>query len=570
MATKQKKKPIKAAPKKPAPKPVQTISWQVRAKWLAKWIGIPLLFYFIFFSIYSWPWIYNFNTAFMTDGGDGLQNVWNIWWVNKSVTELNQLPWHTIFLHAPHGVTLLGQTLNPFNGFVSILLLNFMSLVQAFNTMVIFSFVIGGLTAFWLCYYFSKSYIPSLIGGFIFTFSSYHFAHAIGHMQLVSLEWIPLFILLWWKLLKRPRYSTAAGAAITLLLVLFCDYYYFLYSVLAAGLITLYFWRTKQLPPLKDKKTILPFGLFGAIAVVIVAPLPLALLRLNSHEVLSGSHPARELSTNILAPFIDGGFWRFSSLTDWYWNHVPSFIAESSVYLGISVLVIIVIALLRRKIIGKDVQFWILLGLFFGILSYGPRLMIGHNSIESVPLPYAFLEKIFPPLKLSGVPVRMMVMVTLSAAVITALVLARLKLSNVKSRVLLAIFFVFLFIEMFPGSLPMTPKTHLPYAQALKDLPAGIVFDGGTPTSPSALYSQTLHEKPMVLGYISRTPKSVEDKDWLIVASVLENRYKELCSTYKVRYYTVSAEKPATGITYPVVYSDKDVIVYDLKDSPNC
>lgn len=547
-----------------------SLVWTKRIRKFAKWVGIPLLLYFFFFCIYSWPWISNFNTSFMTDAGDGLQNVWNIWWVNKSVTELQQLPWHTSFLHAPHGVTLLGQTLNPFNGFVAIGLLTFLSLTQAFNVMIIFSFVVAGLTAFWLCYYFSRSYVPSLIGGFIYTFSSYHFAHAIGHMQLVSLQWIPLFILLWWMLLKRPRYLTAVGAAIALLLVLMCDYYYFLYSVITAGIIVLYFWRTNQLPPLKSRKTILPFGVFGAVSLLLVAPLPLALLRLNSQEVLSGSHPTRELSTNVIAPFLNGGFWRFAWLTDWYWKRVPAGLSESSIYLGISVIGMSLVGLFKRNKIKKDINFWLILAFVFGVFSYGPRLMIGSNSIEMIPLPYAFLEKIFPPLKLSGVPVRMMVMVTLSVAVISALVLAKINLSQTKGKVILGVIFAVLFIDMFPAKLPITPDEQPNYVKALRELPAGIVYDNGTETSPEALYSQTYHEKPMVLGYISRTPQSVENKDWLIVATFLQNRYSEACSKYKVRYYTTSADKPILQTGFRVVYKDSEVIIYDLKNSPNC
>lgn len=551
---------------------IKSGKWPVRLKWLGKWLGLPLLIYFLFFSFFSWPWIIHFNSHFFTDAGDGLQNVWNIWWVDKSVGSLHQLPWHTSFLHYPHGVTLLGQTLNPFNGFVAIGLLNFMSLTQAFNFMVIFSFMVGGLTAFWLCYYFSKSYIGSLIGGFIFTFSSYHFAHAIGHMQLVSLEWIPLFILLWWVFLKKPRYSTAVGAALALWLVLMCDYYYFLYCVVAAGLIFVYLWRKQQLPNFKLRSTILPLITFIGLALLIVAPLPLALLHLNSTEVLSGSHPARALSTNIFAPLLDGGFWRFGGLTDWYWRHVPSYVAESSVYLGISVIVLVIIAFLRRRRLADyHVNFWLAFGLIFGILSFGPRIVVGGNVIERLPLPYALAEKIFPPLKLSGVPVRMMVMVTLATAVIAAIVLSRLKLSTHKGKVILGLFVVLLAIEMWPSRLPLTPKNIAPaYVYALESLPAGAVFDNGTPSASIVLYNQTIHQKPIALGYISRTPKSVEDKDWSIVAALEESHYQLLCSEFKLRYYTTPTTKPLASVQYPIIYQDSQTLIYDLKNSDNC
>lgn len=549
----------------------KTTRHEAIAKKLGKWVGLPLVIYLVFFVFFTWPWVAHFNSHFFTDTGDGLQNVWNMWWIDKSIVDLHQLPWFTNYLHYPHGVTLLGQTLNPFNGFVGIGLMHVfgMSLVQAFNTMIAFSFVASGITAFWLCYYFTKRYTPSLIGGFIFTFSSYHFAHAIGHMQLVSLEWMPLFILLWWKLLVKPSYRLAVGASFALLLILFCDYYYFLYSVIIAMLIFGYLLYKKELPSLRQKKNFLPLGLFIGTSMAIVAPLPLALLQLNAHEKLTGSHPSRLLSTDILTPFIDGGFWRFHVLTDWYWKHVPAFVSESSVYLGLSVIILVVIAIIRRKKFGGVTGFWIITGFIFGILSLGPRLFIAGNTIERIPLPYDLLETLFPALKLSGTPIRMMVIVTLSAAIISSIVLSKINLSKTKGKLLVSLFVVILCIEMWPSPLTLTPSTHPAYVDKLRSLPAGAVYDNATTTSPAALYDQTIHEKPILLGYISRTPQSVEDKDWQIVASFLEHKYYRLCSEFGVRYITEKARLPLKT-DFPIIYKDKKTLIYDFKNSPRC
>ncbi len=539
---------------------------------LAFWFGIPVLVYFVFFCFYTWPWAIHFNSGFFTDTGDGLQNVWNVWWVNKSVTQLHQLPWHTMFLHWPYGVSLLGQTLNPFNGFVGIALQHVfrMSLAQAFNTMITFSFISAGLTTFWLCYYFTKSYIPSLIGGFIFTFSSYHFAHAIGHMQLVSLEWIPLFILLWWKLLKKPSSWLAAGAAIVLLLVLFCDYYYFLYSLSTAAAIGVYLWRKKELPSFAKYKNWLPLAVFGGLILILVMPLPIALLRLNSRDMLLGSHPARLLSTDLFSPLIDGGFWRFHSWTNFYWGHVKAFVSESSVYLGVSIIGLLVYSWFRRKKLHKDLGFWQGLVIVFGIFSLGPRLLVFGYSINHAPLPYVLLERIVPGLKLSGVPVRMMVMVTLGAAVVSAMVLSQLKLQLTKHRLALVAFVLILSFEMWPLALPFTPNTYPRYVAALRNLPStGGVLDNGARSEPEQLYDQTLFDKPMILGYISRTPQSVANKDAVLVSKISPAYYAELCSIYKLRYITTPIFDPLQT-TFPIVYRDKTTLIYDLKNSPNC
>ena len=37
--------------------------------------------------------------------------------------------------------------------------------------------------------------LAAFVGGAIFTFSPYHMAHLLGHMQLIALEWIPFYAL---------------------------------------------------------------------------------------------------------------------------------------------------------------------------------------------------------------------------------------------------------------------------------------------------------------------------------------------------------------------------------------
>lgn len=566
MTAKQVKKTAKKTAGKPAVKAVPSD----RRRQLLHLVGIPTLVYFLLFCFFTWPWITHFNGWLFTDGGDGLQNVWNMWWVDKSVVDLHQLPWHTSYLHAPFGVTLVGQTLNPLNGFIGIFLQQFMSLTQAFNTMVTFSFVFGGLSMFWLCRYFTKSYLPSLIGGAIFTFSSYHFSHAIGHMQLVSLEFLPLYVLLWWKLLKKPSYWLAVGAVGTLLLILFCDYYYFLYSLIMSIFVAGYLWWRKELPSFRKSENWLPMAVFGAVCLILIAPLPIALLLLNKHEVLKGSHEARIFSTDLVSPFLDGGFWRFSAWTDWYYRHVKGFKAETTVYMGISVIVVFLIALWKRTKIHKDVIFWIAVCLFFGIMSLGPRPLIYGNTIEHVPLPYTIMEHVVPGMKLSGVPVRMMVMVTFGSAIIAAMVLAKITLKQRQGQLLLAVFSLVLLFEMWPSTLPFTPSAQPKYVLALKSLPStGAVLDNAAKSEPQQLLNQTGHEQKMILGYISRIPQSTIDKETPLVVLIGQGKYDQLCSKFGMRYITTPAKRPL-HTTLPAVYQDKQAIIYDLKNGPGC
>lgn len=208
---------------------------------------LPALFYLTSFIVLTYPLIRKFSTHLFADPWDGLVFHWNLWWVNKAVTELHQSPWHTMYLEHPFGVSLFPHTLNVFNGFIAIPLLRVLTLIQVYNVIVIFSMVASGVTAFLLAHYFTRSYWPSLIAGFVFTFSSYHFAHMEGHLNLVSLEWVPLFVLCWYVLVVRPGIPMAVAAGLVLFAVILCDYYYFFYCVLIG--VVIFLWhglRTKN------------------------------------------------------------------------------------------------------------------------------------------------------------------------------------------------------------------------------------------------------------------------------------------------------------------------------------
>lgn len=423
---------------------------------------------------------------------------------------------------------------------------------------------------FWLCYHFIHRYIPSLIGGAVFTFSSYHFAHAIGHMQLVSLEFMPLYILFFWKLLKKPSYWLAAGATFSLLLVLFSDYYYFLYSLMLSVFILAYLWWRKELPSFKKPQNFLPMALFGALGLIFIAPLPAALLLLNKRDMLLGSHDARIFSTDLASPIINGGFWRFHWLTDWYYFHVPAFIAEATVYMGLGVITLFIVGLWNKTKIHKDILFWIAVAVFFGVMSLGPRLMVGGHTIERIPLPYVFMEFLVPGMKLSGMPVRMMVMVTFCAAIVTAMVLARLKLYN-RTHLLLLILFCSLFIlEMLPQHLPMTPNTYPNYVTALQNLPHdAVILDNAATSEPAQLYHQTKHQRKIPLGYVSRIPGSLVAKEAPIAAAVGQKKYNELCTAFQIRYMSTPAGRPLDTIS-PIIYRDSQAIIYDLGNGAPC
>ena len=109
--------------------------------------------------------------------------------------------------------------------------------------------------------------------------------------------------------------------------------------------------------------------------------------------------------------------------------------------------------------------------------------------------------------------------------------------------------------------------------QELKRLPDGAVLDLASGAG-HALFYQTVHEKPIVFGYVSRWPRSVYDRDQVIVSAILQGRWEEVARDYHVRYVVKRARAAEllvmnlNGAPLPEidaskrVYQDDDVSIY--------
>ena len=527
-----------------------------------KLVVVPLIVYLVCFYLLTFPQLHQFSTHYFTDEGDGLGNIWNLWWTNKAITELHQSPWHTTFLYYPYGTSLLAHTLNPFNGLIAIVLMRFMTQVQVHNSIVVFAFVVSGLTAFFLAREFTKSIPACLIGGFIFTFSEYHFSHAQGHLNLLSMEWIPLFVLCWYRLMTRPRVVTALAAAGALFLVLLCDYYYFLYCVLGGLLTFIWQWiRSRDLLFFLRANYPRALGAFLLVTLITAGPLMISLLLLLVRDTPLGAHDPASFSLDLLGLFIPGRQWRFSGLTSFYWGGLNDSV-EKSVHIGFGVLFVLVYVWIRRKHLHEPVGLWFLVFVVFALLALGPVIHIGGHEIHLPLTPYTVLAKIIPGVSLGGMPVRMVVMAILAASVLAAMGFGEL-LCRKGSPAFVAILLLVLVFEYLPGPLPARANPLPDFVRELKKLPDGAIYDVRS-SKFHALYYQTIHQRPMAFGYISRPSASVDAKSKELRQVFESGDYARLYREYGFRYLILpGAMNPVADLGQPL-YQDNDAQIYDL------
>lgn len=527
-----------------------------------------ILIYTSFTLIFTHPLILHFSTHFWGDGGDGLQNVWNMWWIRKCLdNKMN--PYFTDYLHQPYGTTLIFQTLNPFNAIISLPLQYFSNLIVSYNFIIFFSFITSGLTMFLLVRYLTKAFWPAVLAGIIFSFSPYHYAHSMGHLQLMAMEWVPAYILFFIKIFRERRILNTVLASFFAVLTALSDWYYFFYIFIFSVLYLTFslfklFWQ-KQ----KDKyKYLINVGkrlIFLFIPILImVGPLVYKMILLNPENFI-GQHPSLIFSADLLSFFVPGQFhFLFSKYFEPVYTSFSNFYSEGGNYLGYTVLLFTFFALFTVPVLKKTI-FWFLSASLFFILALGPKLQIA-GKILSISLPYQIIESV-PLISFSGTPSRFVAMVFLSLGVIFGFSYQKIfnildRKGRLKTQVILPLLILLLLVfEYLPGKRFLT-KIDIPkiYVRIKNDPEKFIIFDVPSSTNPftQALYFQTYHEKKMIGGYISRPSRTSTDfltktpfinEIYNHQASEIPKSKNEALSTfskYKIKYIITHSETSAS------------------------
>ena len=517
-----------------------------------------LLGYLALALLMTYPLIRDFSQAIPGDGFDGWQNVWNLWWIKRALLVDVNSPYFTRFVDYPDGVYLYFHTLNIFNGLTFLpLTINGGPLV-AYNVAVVFSFVVGGYGAYLLALYVMRKasaqrsvQLAAFLGGFVFAFSPYHMAHLLGHMQLISLEWLPFYALFVIKLidtsvirqidksanpqmdkstvrriglselahpklenLNPPLFSYALTAALFLVLVAACDWYYAFYMVLFSGLYLLWtIWRRRiwLLPTLALVGT-------GLIFVLITSPVLAPMVResMAADYMVPPPGSTERLSADLTAFFTPSELHPvWGELAGRWAGRFTASTSERTVYAGYSVLALTVLSLVAQ---WRVARFWALSALVFGVLALGPVLHIGgitqFGEVGPILLPYALLHQAIPLLRISRSVSRFDVVVMLSLGVLTAIGLNWL-LCHIRGAgynrlvgLLVALGVLGLVgLEFWVAPYPMSEPETQPFHYQLAQEPGGfsvvdIPMDWDRPAN---LLYQTVHEKPTVSGYTSRT-----------------------------------------------------------------
>ncbi len=504
---------------------------------------LPCCAYFAVYVLATWPAILLFPTHFFGDSNDTLQNVWNLWWLHDCLVVRGASPYFTDLLFHPEGVSLVVQTMSPCNGLLGIVLWPFLGEHAIYNTLVVLGFVLGGWTTSLLALHLGARPSAAWFAGALFAFSHYHFAHAAGHMQLQTVQWLPLFVLAFLRFVAVPTWRRGGLAGLALVLVAMTDWYYVFYCVILGTVV--YLVRSRQRGDLFAMFRAGARGGYASFLALVVPPLltfALAVVRENRRDPYRTSHDALEYSCDLLAAFVPGGTWRFGTWTEGYWQRLSGNIVESSVYLGYGGLLVALWGFVHRRRLSIAPGLWLGLAAGFWLLSLGPVLQVAGIRFTAVLMPYRLLEVLVPPLSISGCPVRMMVMVTLGVALAAGLALPAFLQQVLRRWPLRLAFFAFLVFELAPWPQATTRIDAPDFVTRLQQLPPGMVHV--EVDKPSVvLYHQTRHGHPLLLGYPTRIPNSHWDREGHVAELLAAKEYTRLFARYGLRYLVLENAK---------------------------
>ena len=198
----------------------------------------------------------------------------------------------------------------------------------------------------------------------------------------------------------------------------------------------------------------------------------------------------------------------------------------------------------------------------------------GQQILPALKLPYDLVfQKLFPPLRVYRVPLRMMVMVSLSAGVLASVGLNLLWRGPRRTRVAAVCLLALLFVEYLPKPLPASQPLVPDYVQFLAKLPGDepVADAGNGPIK--AMYHQTIHQRPMAFGHLARMPASSTANEQQMYFVLASGDYEAFCRNYGIRYLVIKKKvnrRPMSSLVLPVLFEDERVRLYDLGSVTPC
>ncbi len=496
---------------------------------------------------------------------------WNLWWFKMAILDLGTNPVHTSYLFAPVGTTLAAHTLTPYYGLIGIPLQLLFGLPATYGLIYLSTFILSAFGMYLLIYHLTEDRLPSIVGALIFAFAPWHMLHAKFHLNLLNVQFIPLFVLYLLKLLERPASKWAVLAGVFMALTALSDWNYFLFLLLFVFVFLISAWVNERAAVTHPAFLRSLCGMIS-LSLLLVSPFLVPLIRmiLSGEIDIAGEGGARGYSADFAAFFLPSNLhplWGESAFIRGLYANLSGGVSEGTVFLGYTALFLGVAGVLRVE--RRLTRLWVVVFVFFMVLSLGPDFQLfGKEYFGFTRLPYNWLIQHTPILKGARVPARFTVMTVLALSVLAGFGLKAIfaGLAPRRRALLAAVAAGFILFEFMAK--PVFTKMHVPepYRHFAGDTEAYAILDVPVGLPKNANYYmayQTVHRKPIISGYISR----VNPKAWKFINKdpfVRLLHYPELITPATLNTAPTGLIK--NKIKYVLVHRNNEY--YDIVDAP--
>ena len=475
----------------------------------------------------TWPLITQMNSHLPGRGDDLLVHYWNGWRTRQFLNEGGEL-FFTDLLYYPAGVSLLYANLSWMNIAMWLFFQLFLEGIVAFNVLYLINLWLCAVGMYVLVRYLTHSKQAAFVAGLVHAFWPYRLFE-IGHPNLVTTQWLPLFLLFFIRTIREEKkLRHAIMAALFFTLTGYARWQLLVLAAIAAGLYLIYslwFERTVW-----NARVVHAMVLMVVLSVALIAPATYPIIQ----GQLTRTHPEDLFvesiipkQTDLLAYIVPPhnhpleGLFKGLEYAD-SWNRAW----YSNAYLGYIVIILAAVGIGKTR---RMAWFWVSLALVSWLLAIGPAPRINKHVYSSIPLPYRLVGD-FLPIRIMREPRRfnMLLAIPFSVAVgygVQALQgwLRNMGMVERLSNVALALIVILICVDYSQIPVRTFDTAMSPFYQTLAEIPErfGLLnLPTGRDRSPYYMLCQTVHGKPIVEGSVARPPREakafIEDNPFLL------------------------------------------------------
>jgi hypothetical protein len=391
------------------------------ARRLRPGIGLAVFLGYLLISIAFWGRgvIRDPTGQCLCNGNDPTLFMWSLsWWPHAIGAGINPFITHAIYV--PDGFNLTWATAVPAASLAVWPVTALAGPVAAWNVLMLGGPALAGLAAFCLCRELTGRFGPSLVGGYLFGFSSFMVAESLGHLHLTLNFLVPVALLLAVQRfrgdLSKRRFVGWLAAVLVIQLLFSTEATLMLVVMSCAGAVVCAVFFAPEARRVLAR-LLAEVVAAGAIAAAVLSPYLYYALTDVRHNSINPPDRFSGDALNLLIPTIVTRLGRETFAPVAALFVAPP--AESGLYIGLPIAVLIYLYAVRAPASAAKRSLLAFAGVAV-VLALGTRLQIAGQS--TLRLPWGVATKL--PLLNNVLPIRFALYLWLAVAVIVALWLA--------------------------------------------------------------------------------------------------------------------------------------------------